>query len=404
MPEFVQKLVARMPLQFRVLYHQFLLRVIDLESLSIQADIPRFLGQFAGIFIMFSIMQAVGFLMALAACPPKDVLSLMWTTEERPISTMMLAAGLIAVVSWDNIFPDRRDAMILATLPVRPRTILFAKAAACAAVLSLGVVTLNVVTGVAIPLAIGGITHFLWSSATYWFTMIAGSVFLYGALLAIQGFTSLLPQRIFLRVSALLQIAAFGTFISVYFLEPTFATPAALMAANRQWALALNPSCCFFAFFNQLNGTLPLSSMWLAARAWIGLTIALLGAAAALLLCYLSTMRKTVEEPDLVPARRHLHWRLHLGSRLRAAIVFFGLRSLTRSRQHRLAFAFYLSIVLAIALSWLRSNISAASPRPLDPGVLIATFMMMVLAVFGLRNVFALPISLTSRVPISREK
>ena len=38
-----------------MLYRQFLLRVVDLEALSIEADIPRFLGQFAGVLIMISL-------------------------------------------------------------------------------------------------------------------------------------------------------------------------------------------------------------------------------------------------------------------------------------------------------------------------------------------------------------
>ena len=57
MRRFVAALAARMPMHFRVLYRQFLLRVIDLESLSIEADIPRFLGQFAGILLFFSLRR-----------------------------------------------------------------------------------------------------------------------------------------------------------------------------------------------------------------------------------------------------------------------------------------------------------------------------------------------------------
>jgi len=53
------KLILLLPLQFRVLYRQFLLRVIDLEALSIEADIPRFIGQFAGVLIFISLVSAL---------------------------------------------------------------------------------------------------------------------------------------------------------------------------------------------------------------------------------------------------------------------------------------------------------------------------------------------------------
>jgi hypothetical protein len=60
MRELVRQFVARLLLEFRVLYRQFLLRVVDLEALSIEADIPRFLGQFAGLLILVSLVQAAG--------------------------------------------------------------------------------------------------------------------------------------------------------------------------------------------------------------------------------------------------------------------------------------------------------------------------------------------------------
>ncbi len=392
----IERLVRRLPLQFRVLYRQFLLRVIDLESLSIQADIPGFLGQFAGILIMYSAIQGLGLLMGFAIDERLRLLSTIWSVEQRLISTMMLVAGLITVASWDNIFPDRRDAMILSPLPVRPRVVLIAKVVASAAVLGLAVVSLNFASGTALALILGGIPHFLRITAAYWFTVIAASVFLYGLLLAVQGITALLPRRLFLRLSAILQIAAFGVLVSAYFLEPKLNTPAALALAKNHQALEWLPDYWFFALFNQLAGSSPPTFAWLATRAWIGFGASVIAAASSLLLCYLHTMRKTIEEPDLVPATRGFHFAPHFGGRLRAAIVYFGFRSLARSRQHRLALAFYLSIVLAIALSWLRSDLSAASPRLLDPGILISSVMMMVLTVFGLRNVFSLPVSLTA--------
>ena len=53
--------------------------------------------------------------------------------------------------------------------------------------------------------------------------MVAASVFLYCAVLTIQGFTALLlPRRIFLSLSAILQLVAYGLFLGAFFLLPTF--------------------------------------------------------------------------------------------------------------------------------------------------------------------------------------
>jgi hypothetical protein len=310
---------------------------------------------------------------------------------------MMLAAGLIAVISWDNIFPDRRDVMVLSPLPVAPPVILFAKVAASGAVLGLAVLSLNFASGLALPLVLGGIPRFPRVLAAYWFTMIAASLFLYCAVLTAQGFTALLlPRRLFLRVSALLQLAAFGLCLGTYFIQPVLDTPAAFAAKESQRFLDWSPSFWFFALFNQLSGSLPPNFAWMARRAWLGLAIVVCGPTASLLLCYLRTMKKTVEDPDLVSGGRGWHWAPHLGSSLITAIVLFSVRSLTRSRHHRVAFAFYLSIVFAIALSSLKAAMSTPTLHRLTPNFLMSTLVMVCLAVVGLRSVFALPISLNA--------
>jgi hypothetical protein len=147
--------------------------------------------------------------------------------------------------------------------------------------------------------------------------------------------------------------------------------------------------------FCQLNGSLSAPLAWLAQLAWCSLGMAVLGAAASLLLCYTRTMRKTVEEPDLVPGARESRWSLRLGSRLQTAILLFCLRSLTRSRQHRVVFSFYLGAGFAIALLFVRDDIGFAQ-RPLSLGFLVATYVMMSFAVIGLRSTFTLPVSLAA--------
>jgi len=115
MPKLIQSLIARLPLDFRVLYRQFMLRVIDLEALSIQADVERFLGQFAGVLIMISLISAFGAFFSTIAPPttPEGWLALAWHTEQFSVTTMMLVVGLLTVVSWDSTFPDRRDVVVL---------------------------------------------------------------------------------------------------------------------------------------------------------------------------------------------------------------------------------------------------------------------------------------------------
>lgn len=379
--------VQRLPLSFRVLYRQFLLRVIDLESLSIEADIPRFLGQFAGILIMFSLLRAVGTVMFPP--PPTAELSI----QQSQFSLMMLIAGLITVITWDSAFPDRRDIMILAPLPVPAHLILFAKLAASASLLGIAIACFNCASSFALGGLFAG-PGFLRYVLAWWFTMTASSAFLYCAVLTVQGFAALLlPRSLFLRLSALLQLAAFALFLGAYFLAPTLpAFSDFTLPANHQ-LLAATPTYWFVALFNQLAGRLPSPLTWLATRAWIALAIVAVGAAASLLLCYTRTMKKIVEAPDLVPSAAGFHWSPRFAGSLRTAIALFSMRSILRSRQHRLILAFSWSVILGFALSWFRQSFH--TPREaVNLDLLMSGYVMMCFAVLGLRGVFSFPISL----------
>ncbi len=399
----MRKPVEIASLQFRILFRQFLLRVIDLDSLSAQADIPRFLGQFASILVFISLVGALGLLMSNSSprATPEGYLNFVWRGEQALISGTMLVVGLVTVISWDSTFPDRRDVMVLSPLPVSPLTILFAKLAASSALLGVTIFTLNFATGLAWPLFIGSHHESAWgvlqSLGAYWFTVIASSTFLFSFVLSVQGFTALLlPRRTFLALSAFLQIVGFGLVLGVYFLQPSIISITEMTASENHWLLAWSPSFWFFAMFNELNGSLPEQLHWLAARAWIGSLLALLGAVVSLFLCYFRTMTRTVEEPDLIPNPRGWHWTPRFGNALQTAIILFSLRSLVRSRQHRLAFAFYLAVVGSIALSWLHRELLNLGPAPLSADFMTSTFVMTGFAVFGLRSVFSLPISLNA--------
>jgi hypothetical protein len=396
MGKMVARIVERLPLQFRVLYRQFLLRVVDLEALSVHADVTRFLGQFAGLLILIDVFRTIGFLFFEAGNPSVQgaaFATVIWQREQGLISMMMLVTGLIAVVSWDAIFPDRRDAMVLGPLPVTPGTILAAKVAACAAIVGIALVSLETGMGLVLPWVVGSARLF----AGYWFATAAASVFVYGAVLAIQGLLALaLPRRMFLRASAALQLAAFAWFVASYFLEPTLWNPGWVRVVAPRGDLNAWPSYWFFAMEQQIAGTMPAEMHGIAMRAWVSLAGVVVAAAASLALCYLRTMKKTVEEPDLMPGRKDWRWRPQPRGtgQMESAVVRFTARGLARSRHHRVIYAFYWAIVFAIAMSTLRTEWAGDWRQPVTQDYMMPTFAMMCLAVVGLRSVFALPVSL----------
>ena len=397
-------------LQFRVLYREFLFRMVDLELLSAYAegDTNKLFGQFATVLVQIGILLALGALgLGGAHTPPEARRIAAWTEEHFLISTTMLVVGLFAVLSWDSTFPDRRDVLVLAPLPVRTRTMFFAKVAAVGAALSVTVASLNAFAGFTLPFAMvensANLFDLLFSVAfirgifAYWVTMLAAGLFVFCCVLGVQGLAAqLLPRRQFLRVSGLLQMAAFCTFVSVYFLEPPLVSPRALSAPENQRLLASLPSYWFLGLFQQLNGSMHPAMAALPRRAWTGLGGTVLIAGGAFLLSYFHTLRKIVEEPDIAPAPRGLHWSPRFGNSLRTAIVVFSARSLSRSRQHRMMLAFYLGIGFAFVILIMKpvlaqQQISAGvSNVPLMASSVVA----MCVAVIGMRVVFAMPLSL----------
>lgn len=395
------RLVGGVPFKFRVLCRQFMLRVVDLESLSLDADVTAYLGQFAGIAIMGSVIHSIVAWAYMVPMKPEIRLGYAWHFDQYLIATMMLVVGLFGVVTWDATFPDRRDIMVLAPLPIAARTILFAKLAASGAILGIAVLTLNIFSGFMWPFAVGiangGWPGFFRALAAYWVTMVTATLFLYCSVLTVQGIVNLvLPRRLSLLASAFLQLAAFGTFFATYFLQGTLTSPSEITAPRNQLLVATSPSFWFFALFNQMNGTLPSYLAWLAQRAWIGLGIAVSGAVASLLICYLHAMRRMAEASDLVPGARQFPEILRLGSSLQPAILQFTARTLARNRQHRIILAFYLSIAFAIALNVTRKAIAEGTPRPFTAEFPLMTSLIMIFSVMGFVNVFSLPVSLTA--------
>ena len=246
----------------------------------------------------------------------------------------------------------------------------------------------------------GGLRWF----AAYWFTMLASGVFIYCGVLGVQGLAAqLLSRRLFLRVSGLLQMAAFCLFVSVYFLQPGFGGLEGLTGPEVRRLLGWLPSYWFLGLFHDLNGSMHPALAPLARRAWTGLAIVTAGTAVAYALSYLRTLRKIVEEPDITPGSRGLSWLPRFGNRVQTAIGQFSVRSLGRSRQHRVILAFYLGIGFAFTIFLLKApamkayvpDAQANDPwRETNTALLAASIVMMALAVVGTRVVFALPLDL----------
>jgi hypothetical protein len=405
-------------LQFRVLYREFLFRMVDREVLSAhESDANRLLGRFATILILLSVpFTVLALTIENGHMPHEAVLISAWGTEHSLIATTMLVVGVFAVLSWDSTFPDRRDVLVLGPLPVRASTMFLAKVASLAVALSLAVITFNAGPGLTLPLALAPpssslldmilMPEFYRTLVVYWITMFAAGAFVLCCVLGVQGLAAQLPRPLFLRLSAILQMATFCLFVGVYFLQPSLASAEALTATRNQPLLVWLPSYWFLGLFQELNGSLNGTArptlVALAGHAWIGLGLAIAAASVAFLFSYFRTLRKIVEQPDIVPGSRQLTWLPRFGSPIETAVTQFSIRSLLRSRQHRVLLSFYAGIAFGIIILFLKTpvaqKLSTASGS--DPWhrvslpLLASSFVMMCFWILGIRVVFAIPLEL----------
>jgi hypothetical protein len=390
--------------QFGVLYRVFLMRVVDLELLSQDADTSRLVAQFATVFaglsLLFSLPMLIGLPIVVAGQGGEFmVASETWTPEHFFIATTMVVAGVMAVLTWDSAFPDRRDVLVLAPLPVRASTLFLAKIAALFAAPGLAVFALNVFSGVLWPalFASGRGWTMLRAWPAYWMSIGAAGVFVFCTLLALQGLAAnLLPRQLFLRVSAFLQAGVLCILLSVYFLEPSLESVGALTSPGNQHVLEWLPTYWFLGMFQQLNGSMQTAFDPLARRAWIGLGASVAGAGAALLFSYFRILPKIVEQPDIMPGQRGRGWTRGFGNSLTGAILLFSARTLLRSRQHRMILSFYLGIGLAIMVGYAKTSAGSQvdAVTGIRVGYLVASGLMMVLAILATRVVSTIPIFL----------
>src|SRR5260370_20530900 len=197
-----------------------------------------------------------------------------------------------------------------------------------------------------------------------------------------------------------MELAAFGIFVGGYYLEPKLVTPVDLINRQASTYLEWSPSYWFLGLFQQLNGSPALPE--LARRAWIAIAVAFGATAMAYTLAYFRTLRRIVEEPDIAPASGGRSWLPHFGNGFETAIGQFSVRTLLRSRQHRLMLAFYLGIGFATAIlfpEWpvmreLSERAAGTWGDTVSLALLGSTILIAILVVAGTRVAFSLPTDL----------
>jgi hypothetical protein len=352
----------------RLLARTFFSRLFESELM------PAGLPQVQLVVWSIAMMAAPGFILSFHL---ERNYARLWRTARRGIpgailddellfvTYSMMALGLVALVVWEGVFPDRRDVRTLGVLPLRTRSHVIGRLAALAAVAGLFCIGANLMSAVAYGMV-------LWSydASTSWPRGVAahlaaaglGGLFVFFTLITAQGaLLSTFGRRTAQRLALVLQ----GIFV-VVLLQAMMFVPylGSLMRASfrgEQTIASFLPPAWFVALFHVLAGT-PGRVPDGFALAAVGVTLMSIVAAAALLGgSYRRLVRMALETSDRGgPERASLLWRLSVacGRRLsihpvQSAVTGFTLRTMARSRTHLVLLAMYIGIGIALVLSTL---------------------------------------------------
>jgi hypothetical protein len=310
-------------------------------------------------------------------------------------------SGLVTVLRWETLFPDRKDYMILAVLPVRPATIFLSKLIALSLSILSFSVAVNLMGTVFFPAVVLGNTGTLASLIRYGLShsvsAIAASAA--GALLVIVAAGILLnvaPARLVRRYSSWLQFALFVFFVSQILLAidvanhlPAFRQP------EPSWKAYLFPPLWFVGLYQQLLGNSAANMPDWAERARLALAGGFAAAAILYLVSYFRHFRQTAESNGIavVPGKM-LRLLPIAGDPLEAAISEFVRQTISRSGLHRLLFRIFLGAGCAVILQGIASRFVIASwpTESLGPLVLAAPLVISYFLLAGLRVLIDVPV------------
>jgi hypothetical protein len=322
----------------------------------------------------------------------------------------MSISAALAVWKWDTVFPDRRDYMNLAPLPITPGMIFRANLLAIALLVVIFSVDVNAASSVLFPIIVNPIQPSIAFTAKFAAVHVTGvvlaSLFSFAAIFAVAGtLLAALPYTAFRRISLYLRLLLLLGVMAL--LASSFAVPPVLatVARDPQSPLRWVPSVWFLALVQMLRGRASAALLPLARIAVEAVSGAIGLAMASYAVCYRRSFLRAAETSDIPPAggRRFQEaiFRLLDATLLRTPIQRAGYRfcllTLLRNERHGLAVGSFVGIALIAASQTLFAAVNHrlrdASGLP-APELLAIPLLLAYFAMVGMRVVFAIPAEL----------
>ena len=400
--------------QFRELARHFFSRFFDNDLVAINTDEA---DMRATVVNILAILAAPGMLLPFlfltkyvklqdAPMYVRDLASL--GEKEFFICFSMTVMGLVTVIEWEMLFPDRRDYANLTPLPIRLRTMFGAKIAALLAFLTVFSVAINAFSPVMFPAVVlqkGSVLNVIPFARCHIVSILAANTFVFFLCVAVQGvLMNVLGYRLFRRVSPYVQFVLVALLILMFLLSGRIVSELQLHRPNPAAVYAFPPLWFLGLYQTQLGWTNPVfRELASSARSAAGWTT--IGALATYLLSYKRHVTRSLESADefsTVPSAMdrfvgRVLDRFVVRDALQQAAFYFIWKTLTRSRRHKLLFAAYVAVGFAVIFEGLAVLVARGGNswmyRPI-PELLPAPLILAFFILCGMRHVFAVPAEL----------
>lgn len=320
----------------------------------------------------------------------------------------MTVLGIMTVLEWEALLPDKRDYSVLRPFPIRLSTVFGAKIASLAGFWAVFTVAINIVPAAVFPVAVAQKAPFgalAWMTWCHALAIVAANAFMFLAMIAAQGvLMNVLGWRRFRRAAPYAQLVLVAWLLVTFFLSIASAPRMQpRMPADPLWHAL--PPLWFLGLYQRELGWTQQVYRDMAANALQGLAIAAGVAALVYLLSYRRSVARSLEDvegPAAAPGRLSglpiaLIDRVLLRSPAERASFHFVRQTLTQSRSHRVLVAAYAGagfalvfhgvagVVLSGVRGWWQSPKGLLLPVPL----VLALFLLS-----GMRYAFTVPAEL----------
>jgi len=345
--------------QFEVLLRHLLFRFLHNELVTAEDDETKRAMTMAYAVGLPGMVVALILVIAYHPFPPQQPRTFWGQAQDHYLYVMyaFVAMGAATVYEWDLLFPDFLDVFVLSVMPVEERRLFLARVLALAIFLGLVLLGTNILGIICFPIAVGP-PHMGRLFVAHAVGVLASGSFAAVSLLALQGvLLNVLGERVFRRITPLLQGTAILALLTLLFLFPLIADSLQALLTSGDRAVLWFPPFWFLGIYEQVlrgGAALPVFRE-LAHYGWWALLWMAACVAVTYPVAYRRKVRQTIEGSAAVKHAGYvagkMQWLLHrtlLRKPGERAIFHFISQTILRSQRQRVMLAMYAGLGAAL--------------------------------------------------------